>query len=233
VGLRIGVSIRKRRRSLEENEREAIGTVMAAILTPLSLIIGFSFSMAIFRYDQRKNLEAAEADAIDTEYVRADSLPTANAASVCSLLRNYLDQCVLLYKTHDDRQLQEIDAATGHMQHARSLASLFVNFFAPIKPLEGFNAFADVIVGMLRGAIVPNDCDHRISTQFVIFGTDLDINSLVRFATLPLDEIYRQFHLIIVQLGALSGCRAVSNRLASHRQSPPKNRSAELVMPTF
>ena len=116
LSLRIGVSIRKKRRSLEENEREDFGTVMAAILTLLSLIIGFSFSMAIIRYDQRKNLEAAEADAIGTEYVRADFLPAADAARVRSLLRNYLDQRVLFYKTRDDRQLREIDAATGKLE---------------------------------------------------------------------------------------------------------------------
>jgi hypothetical protein len=116
LSLRIGVSIRKKRRSLEENEREDFGTVMAAILTLLSLIIGFSFSMAIIRYDQRKNLEAAEADAIGTEYVRADFLPAADAARVRSLLRNYLDQRVLFYKTRDDRLLREIDAATGKLE---------------------------------------------------------------------------------------------------------------------
>jgi hypothetical protein len=116
LSLRLGVSIRKRRRSLEENEREDFGTVMAAILTLLSLIIGFSFSMAILRYDQRKNLEAAEADAIGTEYVRADFLPAADAARVRSLLRNYLDQRVLFYKIRDDRQLREIDAATGQLE---------------------------------------------------------------------------------------------------------------------
>jgi hypothetical protein len=116
LSLQIGISIRKRRRSLEENDLEDFGTVMAAILTLLSLIIGFSFSMAIFRYDQRKTLEAAEADAIGTEYVRANFLPTADAARVRSLLRNYLDQRVLFYKTRDDRQLQEVDAATGQLE---------------------------------------------------------------------------------------------------------------------
>ena len=54
--------------------------VLAATLTLLGLIIGFSFSMAISRYDQRKNYEEAEANAIGTEYVRADLLPAADAA---------------------------------------------------------------------------------------------------------------------------------------------------------
>jgi hypothetical protein len=112
----IGVSFRKRRRSLEENEREDLGIIMAAILTLLGLIIGFSFSMAITRYDQRKNLEETEANAIGTEYVRADSLPGTDAPRVHALLRNYLEQCVLFYKTRDDRQLGQIDAATTQLE---------------------------------------------------------------------------------------------------------------------
>jgi hypothetical protein len=116
LALRIGVSVRKRRRNLEENEREDFGMIMSAILTLLGLIIGFSFSMAITRYDQRKTLEEAEANAIGTEYVRADFLPMLYAAKVRALLKNYLDQRVLFYKTRDDRQLVQINAATSQLE---------------------------------------------------------------------------------------------------------------------
>jgi len=116
LSVRIGVSFRKRRRSLEENERKDFGIIMAAILTLLGLIIGFSFSMAITRYDQRKNLEETEANAIGTEYVRADLLPAADAPRVRALLENYLDQRVLFYKTRDDRQLGQIDSATAQLE---------------------------------------------------------------------------------------------------------------------
>ena len=44
----------------------------------LALIIGFSISMASSRYDQRKNREEAEANAIGTEMLRADLLPPAD-----------------------------------------------------------------------------------------------------------------------------------------------------------
>jgi hypothetical protein len=116
LAVRIGVSFRKRRRSLEENERDDFGIIMAAILTLLGLIIGFSFSMAITRYDQRKNLEEAEANAIGTEYVRVDFLPTADAVRVRSLLRSYLDQRILFYKTRDNLQLRQIDRETTQLE---------------------------------------------------------------------------------------------------------------------
>jgi hypothetical protein len=111
----IGASFR-RRRKLEEDEREDFNLVIAATLTLLGLIIGFSFSMAVSRYDLRKNYEEAEANAIDTEYVRADLLPAVDAASVRLLLRQYLDERVMFYRTRDSRELQHINAATSQLR---------------------------------------------------------------------------------------------------------------------
>jgi len=108
---------RSRMRPLKELEREDYGIVLTASLTLLGLIIAFSFSMAVSRYDQRKNYEEAEANAIGTEYVRADLLPAADAARVRELLRRYLDQRILFYTTRDGPQLRRIDADTTQLQN--------------------------------------------------------------------------------------------------------------------
>ncbi len=100
----IGVLFRKRQQNLGEGVYQDRDVIVAASLTLLALIIGFSFSMAIGRYDQRKNFEEAEANAIGTEYVRADLLPAADGARVRALLANYLDQRILFYETRDDRR---------------------------------------------------------------------------------------------------------------------------------
>ena len=113
---RIGWSFRRRRFALDEELREDFGFILAATLTLLGLIIGFSFSMATSRYDQRKNYEEAEANAIGTEYVRADLLPTADTARVRALLRDYLDQRVLFYVAHDEQEFQKINARTTQLQ---------------------------------------------------------------------------------------------------------------------
>ncbi len=76
----IGAYLFSRIRPVKEEERDDLGLVVSASLTLLALIIGFSFSMAVSRYDQRKNYEEEEANAIGTEYVRADLLPAADAA---------------------------------------------------------------------------------------------------------------------------------------------------------
>ena len=109
-----GASLRKR--PLEEDELDDLDMVLTATLTLLSLIIGFTFSMAISRYDQRKNYEEAEANAIGTEYVRADLLPADTATKVRALLRDYLNHRVLFYEVRDKQQVQQVNAYTDQLQ---------------------------------------------------------------------------------------------------------------------
>jgi hypothetical protein len=115
LSARIGSSFLRRQRNLEEEVREDFGVILAATLTLLGLIIGFSFSMAISRYDQRKIYEEAEANAISTEYIRADLMPV-DGAKVRALLRNYLDQRILFYKVRDEQQLRKISNDTSELQ---------------------------------------------------------------------------------------------------------------------
>ena len=111
-----GVFLRKNLRPLADDERPDFDVVLAASLTLLGLIIGFSFSMVISRYDQRKNYEEEEANAIGTEYLRADLLPTSDAGKVRELLKSYLGQRVLFYETLDVDELSRIAAHTAQVQ---------------------------------------------------------------------------------------------------------------------
>jgi hypothetical protein len=113
----LGDWLRRWLRPLQEEERSDFSVIVAGCLTLLGLIIGFTFSMALGRYDQRKTYEAEEANAIGTEYVRADLLPSAEAAKVHDLLRSYLDQRVRFYTTRDLQQIQQIDAYTAQLQN--------------------------------------------------------------------------------------------------------------------
>jgi len=116
IAARIGASFRKDSKEMDPEWREDVGLILGATLTLLGLLIGFSFSMAINRYDQRKNLEEAEANAIGTEYVRADLLPAGDAVSTRTLLNTYLEQRILFYKTRDGEQLERNNVATAQLQ---------------------------------------------------------------------------------------------------------------------
>jgi len=112
----LGAYIRAKLFPIDEDERDDWIAVVTATLTLLGLIIGFSFSMAITRYDHRKNLEAEEANAIGTEYVRIDILPTPSAAEARRLLKRYVELRSLFYLTRDEAQLKQIDQEMGLLQ---------------------------------------------------------------------------------------------------------------------
>ena len=106
----------RRRHDPGRNERQDLTVILTATLTLLGLVIGFSFSMAVTRYDQRKNYEENEATAIGTGYVRAGLLPPAEASAVRKLLTDYLDQRISFYMTFDERRIEQINASTAQLQ---------------------------------------------------------------------------------------------------------------------
>ncbi|QNI37709.1 bestrophin-like domain [Edaphobacter albus] len=106
----------QQRRRLDEDLRTDFNLIQGATLTLLGLIIGFSFSMAIGRYDQRKTYEEAEANAIGTEYVRADLLPQADANRIRDLLRRYTDLRIAFYETRDHEELKKIALERASVQ---------------------------------------------------------------------------------------------------------------------
>jgi hypothetical protein len=105
----------KRSKDVEE-VHEDFDVIQGAVLTLLGLIVGFTFSMAVNRYDQRKLYEEEEANAIGTEYLRADLLSSSAAESVRTLLRQYLDQRIVFYQTRNADRLKEVAVATAQLQ---------------------------------------------------------------------------------------------------------------------
>jgi hypothetical protein len=72
--------------------------------------------MATNRYDQRKNFEEAEANAIGTELLRADLLSPADASNVRKLLGEYLDQRIVFFINKDDAQRARLDERIGQLE---------------------------------------------------------------------------------------------------------------------
>jgi hypothetical protein len=105
----IGDFFRKRRRTAQLEEPGDFDTILTA--DARGSYHRIEFAMAINRYDQRKNYEEADANAIGTEYTRADLLPAANAATLRELLSKYIDLRISFYRIRARRQLSQIDRA--------------------------------------------------------------------------------------------------------------------------
>lgn len=106
----------RRKKRLDDDVYGDFGIVQAASLTLLALLIGFSFSMAVNRYDLRKNYEEEEANAIGTEYLRADLLTSEHAEHIKSLLKAYLQLRIQFYKTTNNVELKQISIQTNKIQ---------------------------------------------------------------------------------------------------------------------
>ena len=66
----------RKRRKLETEEIKSQNiSVQASIVGMLALLLGFTFSMSLQRYDDRSKAVVAEANAIGTAALRAASLP--------------------------------------------------------------------------------------------------------------------------------------------------------------
>jgi hypothetical protein len=136
LSAKTGDALRKRVRRFQEDGASDFGVVLTGTLTLLGLIIGFSISMAISRYDLRKNYEQAEANAIAIEFMRADLLPAVDAARVHELLKTYLDLRVSFYTVRDQGRLSQTFADTARLQN--ELWSVVRSAIAAVPPpLEG------------------------------------------------------------------------------------------------
>lgn len=146
----VGDFLRKRSKSAEEINRNDAGVVLGGTLTLLGLIIGFSFSMAINRYDLRKDGEKAEANAVAVLYMRSDLLPPADAAKVHDLLKKYLDQRIQFYSTRNRGKLAQVGNDTAQTQN--ELWSSIQTALGPLPPqLECLfvSSMNDVVVSRL------------------------------------------------------------------------------------
>ena len=116
VAAYLGDFLRKHAQPFRQGERHDFNTVQAATLTLLALIIGFTFQMAVSRYDQRKTLEEAEANAIGTEYLRADLLPGDSGVHARELFSKYIGLRIAFYDLRDVDLAAEIDQQTASAQ---------------------------------------------------------------------------------------------------------------------
>lgn len=105
--------------------------ILSAALGLLALILGFSFSMALGRYDVRRHLVLEESNAIGTVYLRAQILQEPARSEMSALIGEYVGVRLEYFAASNDRTRQEQTwARTGEVQR-RLWAALTVQ----VQPL--------------------------------------------------------------------------------------------------
>ena len=93
VGVLIGREMRARQ---TDHLKEASGAMQAALLGFVGLILAFGLSLAVGRYETRRQTVVDEANALGTAYLRAQTIPEPMRTESLQLLREYGDQRIAL-----------------------------------------------------------------------------------------------------------------------------------------
>lgn len=77
--------------AVSDSTKAHVNAIQASLLGILALLLGFTFSLALQRFDRRSEAVVAEANAIGTTYLRAQLLPKSVRGEAQQLLQNYID----------------------------------------------------------------------------------------------------------------------------------------------
>jgi hypothetical protein len=106
-----------KRISTHAETKDLIAGIHAEIRSVLALLLGFSFAMAVSRFDNRRALIVDEADAIGTAYLRARFVSEPHRSTIGDLLQKYVD--LRLASAESGRSIAElssIEAETARLQ---------------------------------------------------------------------------------------------------------------------
>jgi hypothetical protein len=70
----------------------SVGSLEATVFALLGLLIAFTFSGALQRFDLRRAQAVDEANAVGTAYLRIDLLPASAQPALRESFRNYIDE---------------------------------------------------------------------------------------------------------------------------------------------
>ena len=131
----LGALIRRRREGRAEGEDEARtheGYIVSGALGLLALLLGFTFALAVDRFDARRGLVLEEANAIGTTYLRAQLLDEPHRSRLSRLLVGYAQNRLDLANASDYERRVTLMAQTNAYQ-----TRLWAETVAAIRPIRG------------------------------------------------------------------------------------------------
>jgi CDP-diglyceride synthetase len=109
---------RRTRANTDETAKSQSSTIQGAIIGVLALLLAFTLSMAITRFETRRQLVLDEANAIGTTYLRSKMLPAPYAAQAAAVLRQYVDNRLEFYNAGiDETRFNAANDQVGQLQN--------------------------------------------------------------------------------------------------------------------
>jgi hypothetical protein len=183
LGFRIG---RRSHNVIDDSSKDHVTTIQASLLGVLALLLGFTFSISLQRYDTRSQAVVDEANAVGTAYLRAQLLPDAVRADVLATLRRYLDERIragAINLTDERDRLPLLAAAndtfTQLWTQARQAAAIDPN---PVTTGLYIQALNDMIDAFGRRDAALNRHVPEV-VLFLVYGTFLMTGTIVGYAS--------------------------------------------------
>lgn len=119
-----GIDSPKKETARDEIRQLFEGFIVSAVLGLLALLLGFTFSMAVDRYDQRFALEVDEAGAISSTYLLAQTFEEPHQSRISDILRDYADNRLKLAQSGQLDRTEALMAESEAMQTCLWAASV-------------------------------------------------------------------------------------------------------------
>lgn len=157
----VGYFLRKwrtRRRGPEDLVKENHeGFVLSAVLGLLALLLGFTFALAVDRYETRRALVLEEANAIGTAYLRTKLLGEPHRTEISRLLVEYTDNRVEIGSSSLE------DARRMLNRNDQLVTNLWVATIAAFPTIRGFE-FSSVYLDSIN-LVIDLDASRKASRQ--------------------------------------------------------------------
>lgn len=134
------------------------GYLVSAVLGLLALLIGFTFSLAVDRFETRRGLVLEEANAIGTAYLRSQMLDAPHRAQLSNLLVAYADNRLILAKARDPEDLSRLLATND-----RLITDLWTATVAAFPTIRDYDFSSTYVESM--NAVVDLDASRKAARQ--------------------------------------------------------------------
>lgn len=186
----------RRRVDRQSSDTDSDGHLLSAALALLGLLIAFTFSLALSRYDSRRMTIVAEGNAIGTVWLRATLAPGAEGAALREAIKGYTD---IRLRLPDARDRAQVEAETAKAQTlvwqrlraalpamsppiGATLASATTEMFdaassrkaerearIPARVLDVVSLFAVIAAGVVGYVLGRKEDRHHIAVTAILF----------------------------------------------------------------
>jgi hypothetical protein len=235
----LGITVRRRteRKAASRNEDAQEGYIVSGALGLLALLLGFTFAMAIDRFDTRRSLVLEEANAIGTTYLRAQLLDEPHRGRLSRLLAGYTASRIRLAAADARDERRALMAQSDDYQ--QRLWAATVAAVRPIRALAVSARFVDAMNATIDAgaARVASRRAHVPSRVLVMLAVYMLITAYIlgyamsaarrRSATAVLLGLTTLAYTLILDIDRPTGGRVLESQapmedlLAMMRKSPP------------